>query len=200
MSVFEATLTYATIGFAVVFYQLLRARNGKSLASFAPVTVEGKGSNDVGCGDGRVYKQYVVFGGASAFSFGLLYTVLSRITTGAWSEFFRAYALFQILLSIGQFVWFMVQVQNKRPTWIVGLKSHLNQCGFTTGWSPFWPIFFLSNVRFLKPVVATLRDALTVINWVESLPAMIIITLLTKLLVGQWTVSSIGPVDRFLPH
>lgn len=169
------------------------------------------------CGDMRVYRVFAIFGGSSSFTFGLHWAVLSYLfgilhweispifghsinVTAILAQIFAAYAALQFFVTIVQiFVFagglYFYKDEFANVRWII-LKAHLDACGWTTGWSPFFIAYYLPKT---EPVVA-FRDALTRIDWVVSLPAMIFLNIISLIMLHKFTVPRIKHVDRLQVH
>lgn len=125
------------------------------------------------CGDKRVKRGVTVFGGSSAFTFGIHWGLLAYLIglDTRPGMLFASYGLLQFILSCIQTVTYLSQLARYRKANIrvEPLKAHLEGCGFTTAWSPLWPLFWLSKVPALKGLVVV-RDAMTILDWLVSLP------------------------------
>ncbi len=148
------------------------------------------------CGDAREnsIRLFTVFGGSAAFDWGLPYWLLATLSSGWLAQFALAYAWMRFWASFIQTLLFLIQslrVNDDRP---FTLKAHLNGCGYTTAASPFWPLYWLSYISFIRRPVSALRDLLTRIDWVFSLPGILLLNAFTLLFKHRRVLPLIGPV------
>lgn len=169
------------------------------------------------CGDMRVYRVFAIFGGSSSFTFGLHWAVLSYLfgmlhweiapifghlvnVTAILAQTFAAYATLQFMATIVQMFMYggglyVYKDDFENVRWII-LKAHLDACGWTTGWSPFFIAYYLPKTSR----VITFRDVLTRIDWVVSLPAMIFLNIISLIMLQKVTVPQIKHVDKTIAH
>ena len=161
-----------------------------------------------GCVDKRVQKKIFVLGGSAGFTFGLQWTFLAGcllnpalmkfieqygFSCQRWVGFCKTFAYVQVALSGANTLLYLAQI-SRIPRGHFPFKAHLQGCGFTTAWSPFWPLFWISKL----PLFSWLgfpRDFLTVVNYFFSLPATIALLLLTGVCTGRWGIPVIKSVD-----
>lgn len=149
----------------------------------------------VGCPDRRMKKDMLVFGGSSAFTFGWYWFVAVQLVgDSTLADVFQTYGVLQLILSAFQLVSYLIQLR-KSTAKVVYIKSHLEGCGFTTAWSMIWPLFWIQKIPFMKWVVRV-RDIATVVEFIASFPAMIIICVLTMAFYGKVTVPMITHIDH----
>lgn len=185
---------YGVLGFVSVVFELLRTGHAKRHA-------KGAGSQDAGCWDERVHKLIAVLGGAASFSFGWPYFALvlyGRLPI--WIEsLFLAYGTFQFVLSCGQTVILLADTARKKAngefkTQLPRLRAHWGRrfgkrgCGSTTARSPLWFLYWLaipfSRDSLTGKIIGVIRDAITLVDFLVSLPAILIIDFIT-LIVSQ---------------
>lgn len=179
---------YVLMGFIPIVLQLLASGH----AVLHPID---EGSGLAGCPDRRVTKDILVFGGSSAFTFGLQYYLLGMLFEGTLGELFAVYAQFQLILSAIQTITYLLQVPRSELS-SIRLKAHLQGCGWTTAWSPLWPLYWLGKIPGLG-WLREIRDLLTIADYLVSLPATLMISVLTRLLFGKWTVPVVSSVDHY---
>ena len=148
------------------------------------------------CGDAREnsIRQITIFGGSAAFDFGLLYWLIAALTQGWLAQLALAYAWMRLLASILQTLLFLAQALRVKASEPYTLKAHLNGCGYTTVASPLWPLYWLGYISLLKRPILALRDLITRLDWLLSLPGIALLNLFTLPLKRQPVIPAIGPV------
>lgn len=152
------------------------------------------------CGDKRESTRgSTIFGGASAFDFGLAYGLAGMFLPlpGWLAAICIGYANMRFFASLLQTVNFMYQSAKSVGEGNVTLKSHWKGCGYTTAASPLWIIFWIQKIPGMGWVVI-IRDIITTVDFVFSLPAMLVFNVWTLATRRRWTIPQIGPVDS--PH
>ncbi len=157
----------------------------------------GTGGTGAACGQTDISKAVSVFGGASAFTFGIHWFVISwwMLQSGnlEWARFFVAYATMQMALSMIQALRFLAQAGNAVDGDHIPLRAHWkldHPCGYDCAWNPLWPIFIISELKI--PVLATLsniiRNLMTLADFMVSLIPVLVLSLLTRLIYGVFTI------------
>lgn len=114
-------------------------------------------SCDCGCGDSRVHRLFVIFGGSAGLSFGIPHFLILRflgdlVSFGGkafWiSNYWSGFIYLQFILSLIQSAILMVYMLiAPREKWIRFLKAHLKGCGWITALSPvLWPLYWLQKM------------------------------------------------------
>lgn len=169
-------------------------------------------SQDGGCPDLRVEKRVPTLGGASGFTFGNYYLGLWWLTSsmGLVSELFLAYGILNFFVSLDLAVKFIRATKKEKDSGgLKGvfhrLKSHMGDrfgkpgCGASIGQSPSWFLYFAALLTkpktFWGYVVGVPRDLITCVDTLFSLPALVIIDIVTFIQsrIVWWT--WIGGVD-----
>jgi hypothetical protein len=181
------TLLYIIGGFVSIMGFVVKKKHAK----IEPIH---SGSCHVGCPDIRVIKDGFVFGGAAAFTLGLGYFLLFLMFR---LPILGYYGVFQFCLTLIQIVTLFLQIphlveQNELP--YILIKAHLQGCGYTTAWSILWPIYWLQKIPGLSGLVVV-RDILTRIDYMSSLPILLLISIMVKLIYGKWVKSVLVVVD-----
>ncbi len=197
---------YAAAGFGSVVFELLRTGHAKRHA-------KGAGSQDAGCWDERVHKLIAVLGGAASFSFGWPYFAL--VLYGhlpIWIEsLFLAYGTFQFVLSCVQTIILLVDTVRKKArgefkTQLPRLKAHWGRkfgkrgCGSTTARSPFWFLYWasipFSADSLAGKIIGVMRDAVTLVDFLASLPAVLVIDFIALIVAQVAWLPTIEDVDQ----
>jgi len=161
------------------------------------------------CGDMRVYRVFTIFGGASSFTFGWHWAIIAYLVglETFWGQWFAGYAVLQFVLTIFQILLFSngiyVNSEDFEGEPVVVIKSHLEGCGMTTGWSPFFWLFFVAKLPLPEGVrrfITLWRDLLMYIDYVVLLPGMIILNVISLLTLRKFTLPRVKHVDRMLVH
>ncbi len=151
------------------------------------------------CGDVREsLRGGTIFGGASAFDFGLPEGLVGMfIPMPYWlAILFIGYANMKFWASVIQTVNFIAQSAKAS----VGksenfhLKSHLDGCTYTTVLSPLWILFWIQKIPKMGWVVV-IRDVITAIDFVFSIPGIALLNVWTLVVRHKFTVPTIGHVD-----
>lgn len=163
------------------------------------------------CGDGREDKEFITFGGAAAFTFGLesllvglllglLRPMAARVNAEfvilAIQGFVFSYAWFQFWLSVVQSVLLLLSLFGKRGT-AQPVLAHRERCGFTLAESMFWPVYFISHWVLEEPLVK-FADGITALDYVFSKPGHLVVGGLAKLVFDVELLFGIHDVDH--PH
>lgn len=148
------------------------------------------------CGDRREtsIRQLTVFGGASAFDWGLMYWLLGLIAPQPLAALFLGYALMRFIASFVQSISFLAQAFSAPGKGNFTLKSHFDGCGYTTAANPLWSLFWLAKIPTLAPAVNRIRDAITAIDWFFSLPGIMLLNFFTLLIKRSAVLPALGPV------
>lgn len=137
-------------------------------------------TNDIGCGDKRVYRDFVIFGGPAGLTFGLPYFFVYGFlpTGGIVFEIFKAYwagfIYVQFALSIIQTAILLLYcLFGKRPddSWRL-FKSHLKGCGYISAVSPVGWIAYAIQQKLpneLTFLMWRLRDIETLLAFASNL-------------------------------
>lgn len=194
--------TYALVGFIPIMVTLLKTRH----ALLHPIGE----TEDGGCPDARVWKLLLHFGGAAGLTFGWHYWLLGFFIAEPWRSLLWTYAGLHLILSAFQSlslygqVWYWQRKGALKET--ITLKAHWGDrfgrrgCGFTTGASPFWWLYWLALTS--KPhtlwgnIVGIPRDIITLIDFLASLPVVVVLSILTRLTLGVWIRPTLRGVDR----
>lgn len=148
-----------------------------------------------GCPDRRVKKAVLSFGGSAGLTFGWHYVVVAyMLPPGHVQNFFWAYGQLHFWLSAFNAVSLLAQLR-AAPVGVVPVKAHLQGCGFTTAWSPLWPLFWLGKIYPSKKILVV-RDLITRFDWVVSLPAMAALSVIARVYMRRWLKPVIAPVDH----
>ncbi len=148
-----------------------------------------------GCPDRRVRKAALSFGGSAGLTFGWHYFAVAYILQpGHTQNFCLAYAKLHFWLSAFNALSLLVQMKVV-PEGVVPVKAHLQGCGFTTAWSPLWPLFWLGKI-FPSQNIIVIRDLVTRVDWVVSLPAMGLLSISVRICARRWLKPVIAPVDH----
>lgn len=194
---------YALLGFGSVIFELKRTGHAKWESV-------GK-TQDSGCPDRRVEKLISTLGGAASFSFGWPYFVLSFVNIGWLTDLALAYGIFQFVSSAIQSIKFIRETVRKQKTGELNkgrhcLMAHIGKrfdkpgCGSATGKSPFWFLYWLaipfSADSMMGEIIGWFRDGITLIEFLASLPAILIISAITWILARVFWVPKLTGVDR----
>ncbi len=108
-------------------------------------------SDDIGCGDSRVWRIFFIFGGPSGLSFGLPYFWLMNILgfTGIVKEYWIGFIYIQFVTSVLQTIIFLLFClfgqRSVKPFRL--FKSHLKGCGWVSGLSPIgWILYWIQQL------------------------------------------------------
>lgn len=191
----ELTVLLAVIGFVPIILWLFRTRH---------VSFEASASDHViGCGDGRVWKKLVIFGGSASFSFGFEYFVLGLLfeTLGLpiLATLAFAAATLRFLLSMLNTLLFFVYLLIYRETFRhnISVRSHLQGCGWITASGLLFWTYWLQKITFFSWLVK-IRDVETVVCFACSLPWFVVLNTMSLFIVRRFTIPSIRSVDN--PH
>jgi hypothetical protein len=152
------------------------------------------------CGDKReTTRGSTIFGGASAFDFGLAYGLAGIfLPLPYWlAVLLIGYANMRFWASIIQTLNFAIQSakaelgQYDKEFYI---KAHLDGCGYTTAASPLWILFWIQKIPGFGWVVA-IRDVITAIDFVFSLPGIGLLNVWTLLIRRRRTIPMLAHVD-----
>ena len=194
---------YALVGFIPIMVVLLKTDHAR-LQSIGE-------TSDTGCPDTRIEKLILVFGGSAGLTFGGHYWLLGTLVGQPWQALFLVYAALHLALSgfqtaalLGQvFLW---KKQGELTGRIAWLKAHWGDrfgrrgCGYTTSASPFWWLYWLAlttRPRTIRGnIVGVLRDSLTLVDFVASLPATLTLSLIIRAAAGIWIIPTLRGVDR----
>lgn len=142
-------------------------------------------SDDFGCGDIRVDRLFVIFGGPSGLTFGLPYFWVMNFLglEGILRDYWSGFIYLQFLTSVLQSVLFLyLALFGKKPQkgWRL-FKSHLKGCGWVSGLSPVgWILYWIQQLlpNQIKWVVWIFRDIETFVLFFTNAPQAIGICLL----------------------
>ena len=180
-------VVYSLIGLVPILMWLLITGHANGLRSGE--------AGCTGCPDRRVKKAALSFGGSAGLTFGWHYLIVAyMLLPGHLRNFFLAYGYLQFWLSTFNALSLLAQIRFV-PVGVVHVKAHLQGCGFTTAWSPFWPLFWLGKV-FPNKTILWLRDIITKVDWLVSLPAIGVLSILTYLLASRLLKPVVSPVDQ----
>lgn len=195
---------YALVGLVPILVTLLRT--GHALLHPIGETEDG------GCPDARVWKLLLHFGGAAGLTFGWHYRLAAGLVSEPWLKAaLLTYADLHFAGSLVQFLAYLLQAavlkrQGKLTKKVSQLKAHWGDkygrrgCGFTTGMSPFWWLYWLALSTKPKTlwgnIIGIPRDIITLIDYLASLPAAIVLSLITRFTVGVWIRPTLRGVDR----
>lgn len=153
---------------------------------------------DCRCGDiNEPGREFLVFGGAAAFDWGIMYWFFGFVSLGIipWlGEFFLGYAVLRTLTTVIQTLLFFVQSAKAPGTGPFTLKAHLDGCGYTTAISPFWWLYWLQKIPGWEAVV-NLRDQITRIDCFFSLPGIAVLNIWTLAIKKVATKPTLGHVE-----
>lgn len=126
-------------------------------------------SDDIGCGDIRVHRLMVIFGGPAGLSFGLPYYLFMRTIglTGLVEDYWSGFVYLQFVTSLLQtgtlLLYALFGPRGKK--WWKFFKSHLKGCGWVSGLSPLgWILYLLQQLtpnNTIKALFWILRDVET---------------------------------------
>ena len=184
MNLILSPLVYALLGLLTILPTLLSSGHAK----MHPID---PGSGYAGCPDERVIKDILVFGGSSAYTFGWPYFLAAWYFGDPWG-ILRVYGITQLVLSGIQTLTLLAQV-SKSHLKTFPLKAHFD-CGYDAAWNVIWPVFWFQRVRWLGWLGA-IRVVFTLIDYIASLPATIVISLISKALFGKWIQPVITKLD-----
>jgi hypothetical protein len=131
-----------------------------------------------------------------AFDFGLAYGLAGIfLPLPYWlAVLLIGYANMKFWASVIQTLNFMWQSAAATGDGNVTLKSHWNGCGYTTAASPFWFLFWIQKIPGFGWVVA-IRDVITAIDFVFSLPGIGLLNVWTLLIRRRRTIPMLAHVD-----
>jgi len=175
-------------GLILILHLIYLLRSGK--AQLAPL-----GQGPIACcGDNRenAIRESTVFGGASAFDWGLIYWLIALISTGLIRDLALGYALMRTIATGIQTIAFINQARQIKGSQTITLKAHLEGCGYTSAASPFWWLYWLGKISALKPAIIILRDGITRIDYLFSIPGTRFLSFLSFLLTGNKLRTAIG--------
>ncbi len=162
-------------------------------------------SQDIGCGDSRVWRLFVIFGGPAGLSFGLPYFWLMKLLgiTGNVHEYWIGFIYIQFTTSVVQTILFLLFcLFGQRSENVVRLfKSHLKGCGWISALSPIGWILYLIQQFVLnrtKPIFWQLRDIETRFVFAFNIfgSPLIPICLIGSLLNRKWIVPALTKIDQ----
>ena len=147
------------------------------------------------CGDSRenAIREMTVFGGASAFDWGLMYWLIAVRSSGLIQDIAVGYALMRSLSTLQQSVAFIAQARQIKGHATITLKAHLEGCAYTTAASPFWWLYWLGKIPSLKPSIIPIRDWITRIDYLFSKPGTFLLSLISLLLTQHKVRTRLGP-------
>lgn len=166
---------------------------------------------DIGCGDLRVWRILVIFGGPAGLSFGLPYFWLMNTLgmTGVFREYWIGFIFIQFGTSVLQSILLVAYcILGPRGDKKVRLfKSHLYECGWVTSLSPvlwwtYWVKAFLLP-KSLKLLFWPFRDFETLVNFVANVLTgqVIILCILGSAFNRRFIVPMVTWVDQdHAPH
>jgi hypothetical protein len=171
-------------------------------------------SNDIGCGDIRVYRFLVIFGGPAGLSFGIPYyyaitspifhLVMLKIPFGLGpllQEYWIGFIYIQFATSVAQTIIFLLYAllgKRSKNKWRF-FKAHLKGCGWVSALSPIGWIFYLFQQFFsnrTKILMWLPRDAETLVVFVVSLPQVLLICLVGSLFNQRLIIPIITWIDK----
>jgi hypothetical protein len=146
------------------------------------------------CGDVREnpIREMTIFGGASAFDWGILYWLIGAVSEGLIRDIALGYALMRSLASLTQSVNFAWQARQTEGRNNVELKAHLDGCGYTTAASPFWWLYWLSKLPLVKKTIIPIRDFITRVDYFFSMPGIGLLNLISWLMTRRKVLPRIG--------
>lgn len=132
-------------------------------------------SDDIGCGDSRVWRLLVIFAGSAGLSFGLPYYWLKNLLelSGWLREYWDGFIYIQFATSVVQTALLILySAFGPRKKWWRLLKAHLKGCGWVSALSPVGWIAYVVQ-QFLpnraKILIWALRDIETIFVWAKSI-------------------------------
>lgn len=199
-------LIYAVLGFGSVVFMLM-------MTGHAVRGAKGAESQDAGCWDERVHKLIAVLGGAASFSFGWPYFAVSLIPglPGWFGNLVLAYGSLQFVLSCIQTAILLVDTVRKKgkrefKTQLPRLKAHWGRkfgkrgCGSSTARSPLWFLYWasipFSADSVTGKIIGVIRDAITLVDFLTSLPAILVIDVITLIVAQVAWFPTIESVDQ----
>ncbi len=162
-------------------------------------------SQDIGCGDSRVWRLFVIFGGPAGLSFGLPFFWLMNLLglTGNLREYWTGFIYIQFATSVVQTILFLLYcLFGQRSENAVRLfKSHLKGCGWISALSPFgWILYwiqqFVSNEK--KQIFWQLRDIETRFVFTFNIfgTPLIPICIIGSSLNRRWIIPTLTKIDQ----
>ncbi len=124
---------------------------GNKYYGFWPNSGKKDDEKNIGCGDMRVYRYYVVFGGPAALSFGFPYWLITQVfVLPPWfNEYLIGFVYVQAVTGLLQlaviFLGYMASFDDDVEPGIMWFKSHLWGCGWITATGPFWWLYWLQE-------------------------------------------------------
>lgn len=168
----SALLPYLTI----VTHLLFTRRASFAKSSNAPYRAQ--------CVDARIpadEKRYLILGGQTGLSSGLIYFGLAKLARPVWlKSLFTAYGKLHVTLLCIQLPWLLRQIAQDKPSEKISIRIHNHGCGHATAASPFWWLYWLPGWRG----VTIWRDRLMIIDLIQSLPTHLLIHMLSYKLWG----------------
>ena len=180
----------------LIFHLIYLLRTGK-----AQLTPLGQGTIAC-CGDSRedAIREMTVFGGASAFDWGIMYWLIALISKGAIKDLAIAYALMRTFATALQTIGFINQARKIKGHETIKLKAHLEGCTYTTTASPLWWLYWLGKINPLKNVIVNIRDWITQLDFFFSIPGLALLNLLSQIFASKNVQSIIGPTAFSQSH
>lgn len=133
-------------------------------------------SYDIACGDTRVWRALVIFGGPAGLSFGLPWFWLMQTSgiSGGLYEYVTGFVYVQFATSVIQGMLFFLYVAfgPKGVNTVRLFKAHLKGCGWVSGLSPIgWVMYLVQQFlpNSLKTVMWILRDIETFFVFMANL-------------------------------
>lgn len=162
-------------------------------------------SKDIACGDKRVWRYIVIFGGPAGMSFGIPYYIVMQILdmSGGFQSYWAGFIYVQFVISILQtLILFGNVIFSERPdeTWRF-FKSHWKGCGWISALSPMgWWLYLFQQLlpNRLKVWMWGIRDIETTLLFLFNVLAShtIVICLIASGLGQRVIIPIIGPTDQ----
>lgn len=137
-------------------------------------------AEEIGCGDVRVWKALVIFGGPAAFTFGLpYYWMVEQLASRGqtfWADYVGGFAVLQFALGVVQLVILFAYAVFMLSKWQVSTvkwKSHLDGCAWITGTGILWPVYVIQQITHWQ-WLARIRDVETIVLFFLGIISLIV--------------------------
>jgi hypothetical protein len=156
---------------------------------------------DCRCGDiDEPGRQLLVFGGAAAFDYGLMFWLIGYISLNVglvmFAYFMLGYAVLRTVTSVLQTLSFFAQTAKAPGTGPFTLKAHLDGCGYTTAISPLWFLYWFQKIPALAWLVYVRDYAITCVDVFFSIPGLVVLNIWTLIVRHVFTIPKIGHVEN----